>query len=171
MFSLLVRPAGIRARIFRFPTPLVIARTRYNIKEFSSAVGGGCDKEKERTVVLGKSGRMVIFPLPDVQNHASPRPPSPLTCSSPPNLSYRHSFLLSGLLLSLFFLRHFLSLATKTFSRGRRSGESVKSTRTAFYFRSIFLSRDGVESRKRGDFLSIRILFRVLFRKLKFDRA
>lgn len=120
LFSLLVRPAGIRARIFRFPTPLVIARTRYNIKEFSSAVGWGCDKEKERTVVLGKSGRMVIFPLPDVQNHASPHPPSPLTCSSPPNLSYRHSFLLSDLLLSLFFLRHFLSLA-RDFSRGRRS--------------------------------------------------
>lgn len=60
--------------------PLWLSRTRYNIKEFSSAVGGGSDKEKERTVVLGKSGRMVIFPLPDVQNHASPRPPSP--CNS-----------------------------------------------------------------------------------------
>jgi len=36
-------------------------------------------------VVLGKSRAMVIFPLADVQNHASPRPPTVV--------SYRHSFL------------------------------------------------------------------------------
>jgi len=37
---------------------------------------------------LGKSGAMVIFPLADVQNHASPRPSTVV--------SYRHSFLPSA---------------------------------------------------------------------------
>ena len=47
------------------------------------------NREKHRVVVLGKSRAMVIFPLADVQNHASPRPPSVV--------SYRHSFLPSVL--------------------------------------------------------------------------
>lgn len=52
--------------------------------------GGRRDREKRRVVVLGKSRAMVIFPLADVQNHASPRPPTVV--------SYRHSFLPSVVL-------------------------------------------------------------------------
>lgn len=53
--------------------------------------GGAENREKRRVVVLGKSRAMVIFPLADVQNHASPRPPSVV--------SYRHSFLPSAVLV------------------------------------------------------------------------
>lgn len=78
LFSLLVRPPWYPCADLAISNPSGYRAHAIISKSFPRPWSGGSDKEKERAVVLGKSGRMVIFPLPDVQNHASPRPPSPL---------------------------------------------------------------------------------------------
>ena len=102
VFSLLVGKYP-RYRSADFPDPRRIFAHTLHIKEFRRYGGrtgetgeprqseGGRPSRSGVAVVLGKTQPgMVIFPLADVQDHASPRPRLPLAS---PDLSYRHSFL------------------------------------------------------------------------------
>lgn len=75
-------PSGSLTRLISKNLPA--AHTVEHLEHFRDR-GRGWERRSAGLVVLGKSRAMVIFPLADVQNHASPRPPTVV--------SYRHSFL------------------------------------------------------------------------------